>query len=66
MSIPSPEQCPGSLTCPVQEAVKGGALPPKAVCSICRAVLDLGYGGRLPVHERPARAGVPSPELPEF
>jgi hypothetical protein len=36
----------------VQEAAKDGTLPPRAVCSICHAMLELGYGGRIPVHER--------------
>jgi len=57
MSIPAPEQCPGSLSCAVQEAAKDGALPPQAVCSICHAVLELGYGGRIPVHERVVPGG---------
>jgi hypothetical protein len=57
MSIPTTEPCPGSLTCAVQLAVTNAVLSPQAVCSVCHATLELGYGGRVPVHERVVPGG---------
>lgn len=44
------QPCPGSLLSPTANALKEHT-GERVACPVCGAILPIGYGGRIPIHD---------------